>query len=91
LHALKDDKFESYLIKQRHEFIYPQVPDKVYEQHAGHAIDYDKLSTAIAQKMKGIIPSPSQIHIVNDQNGQRQFVIDANNRTEYKNKRQSIR
>ena len=88
LEAINNNKFEKYLQDKLSAFIYPQVPDSIKPVQS--QIDYDKLSTAIAEKLSGVLPSPTQIHNVIDGEGLRSYVVNGNSRTEYKNKRYSI-
>lgn len=91
LEAINSGKFEHYLTNKMADFVFPSVPDGVQINNGAAAtIDYEKLSTAIAEKLKGVIPGERNIEIVNDANGQRLFVTETNSRTEYKNKRYSM-
>jgi len=89
LKAINNNKFESYLHDKMLGFAFPHVGEHV-KPSSGNSIDYEKLSTMIADKMKGVIPGEKSIQVINDANGQRVFVVESNNRTEYKNKRYSM-
>jgi len=89
LKAINNNKFESYLHDKMLGFAFPHVGEHV-KPSSGNSIDYEKLSTMIADKMKGVIPGEKSIQVINDANGQRVFVVESNNKTEYKNKRYSM-
>lgn len=90
LQAINSNKFEYYLTNKMADFVFPHVPENLQPVINNQQIDYDKLSTAIAEKMKGIIPGDKSLHVNIDKEGIRTIAIEGNSRTEYKNKRYSM-
>jgi len=56
-----------------------------------HEIDYRKLGKAVAEELKGVIPEPIHLENTMDENGWHRFIKRGNDRTEYKNKRYSMK
>lgn len=87
--SIKDDKFEDYLHQKFKGFVFPELPGDVLPIN-NNGIDYDRLATAVATKMKGVIPGAKSMHFNIDKNGIHTIVLDGNSRTEFKNKRYSM-
>jgi hypothetical protein len=83
--AINNDAFEPYLFDLFKDFVFPKVPDNIQPLSAAPAIDYDKLAMAVANKMAGIIPAPTQVHNTIDSDGLHSFIKNGNSKTEIKN------
>jgi hypothetical protein len=84
--AINNDAFEPYLFNKFKEFVFPTVPDYVQTHTAlGAAIDYDKLATAVADKMKGVIPASNSTHVTIDKDGIKTMLVSEHSKTEIKN------
>lgn len=91
LKAINTDTFENYLTQKLSAFVYPYIPEHVQPRNNNpREIDYDRLATAIANKMKDAIPAPKSTHVNIDKNGIHTIVEEGRSRIEYKNKRHSI-
>lgn len=90
LTAINNDMFEPWLMNRFNNFNFPKVPDYLLAGNSNQGIDYDKLATAVANKMAGIIPAPAQIHNNFEGEEVKKFVIKANSKTEIKNKHFSM-
>ncbi len=83
--AINNDTFEAYLAKK---FTFPEIPEFISTPTA--PIDYDKLATAVADKMRGVIPSPKSVHVDVGPDGIRTIVQDGNSTTTFKTNRYSF-
>jgi len=87
---MKNDHFEDYLTQRFNHFVFPRVPDNVKTPVIKlPEIDYEKLASVMAEKMKGVIPAPKSLHVNVDKNGIHTIIKEANSTTEFKNKRYS--
>lgn len=68
LQAMNANNFDEYMQNRIADFVFPYVPAKLPRQTGGE-IDHDKLATAIANKMKGVIPRGVTVHNTMDENG----------------------
>lgn len=89
LESINNDTFDKFLNNKFSEFVFPQMPDNVIN-FGGQEIDYGLLAREVAKEMKGIIPSPAQVHNIIDKDGLRSYIIDGSNQVEIKNKRYSM-
>lgn len=89
LEAINNDQFESFLMNKFGNFSLPQMPELI-STSTGAEIDYEVLSTAIANKMKGVIPPHKSMHFNIDKDGLIIWVEEEHARTEIKNKRYSM-
>ncbi len=86
--AIREKKFDSFLIQKFKEFSFPHVPEWVQASTVNNLeIDYSKLAKEVAKEMAGVIPAPTQIHNTIENDGWRSFVKTSTSITEYKNKR----
>ncbi len=84
--AINNDKFEHYLSHKFKDFTFPTIPEGIEKMTTHQQIDYDKLATAVADKLAEIIPSPTQIHNNFDGEEVKKFILNGSNKTEIKNK-----
>lgn len=72
-------------------FDFPQLPDEAHPVLQGMSIDYLQLAKAVAMEMKGIIPAPAHLHNTFDKDGFHSYIQQGSSRTEYKNRRYSMK
>ena len=89
--AINDGKFDSWLSRRFDTMVVPSVPDVVYknidDKKYGTVIDYDMLGKAVSKHL----PEATYIQNNMDENGFHRWVTRGNNRTEFKNKRYSMK
>ncbi len=91
--AINNNRFEEYLSNRIKDFVFPEIPDGETRQLQFNPveIDYNALASAIADKMKDIIPAPKSTHVSIDKNGIKTIVIEGNSQTEVKNNKYSMK
>ncbi len=88
LEAINEDRFEDYLSQKFADFTFPQVPETPAAISNNYlSIDYEKMGSAIAGKM----PDPVVIENNFDDEKMQRFFRNGNNKTEYKNRRYSMK
>lgn len=86
LHAINEDRFEDYLLKNMPQFMQPVIPEWVTSQ-SSKSIDYQKMAAMIGATVAKAIPEPIQVHNTIDGGGLQTFVRKGNVTYSIKNKR----
>ncbi|MEO9145102.1 MAG: hypothetical protein ABI237_06045 [Ginsengibacter sp.] len=86
--AINNNKVENYIMRNMHDFVFPHIPSNVQPIRIHQKeIDYDRLSNAIAEKMRGVIPESKSMEFNIDKDGMHTLIKNGNSKIEYKNKR----